>query len=499
MFLSEGVVRGAFGVNGLDGVGLKIYDGIELNESDLLFENTEGDQSRFERIERIHVVDRPWTLVFTSSSDYGRTQLTEALPIIVLFSGVLFSVFIAIVLFQFISSRQKIQLYAQEVTEDLQREKAKDEAMLNSLGEGLVATGKDGNIIFVNDSFERMVGWKENEVLGKKLQFVIPMHDYDNRPIAEQHRPIAQILRKKSSSVSFSGLKFVRKNGSNFPALVTASPIKLEGEVIGAVEVFRDITQEQLVDKAKTEFVSLASHQLRTPLSAINWYTEILLEGDSGALNDDQREYLEEIYHGSQRMVELINALLNVSRIEMGTFTVDPEPTDISALVDKVVKEQRKDIEEKNIEFSSDVDESIGEIMLDKKLIWMVLQNLLSNAIKYTPGGGMVSLQVQKIAHGSLFGGRALNQDMVCVTVSDTGFGIREDQQDKIFTKMFRADNVKERDVEGTGLGLYLVKSIIEVSGGSIWFHSKENQGTTFYFTLPIKGMKTKKGTRKLQ
>ena len=240
------------------------------------------------------------------------------------------------------------------------------------------------------------------------------------------------------------------------------------------METFRDITKEKEIDKAKTEFVSLASHQLRTPLSTINWYTEMLLSGDVGKFNADQERYLQEIYRGNKRMVSLVNALLSVSRMDLGTFVFEPEPTDIVRLVQTVVDEQKFHIDRKKIKLSNIFPASMPIIQADGKLLSMVIQNLLSNAVKYTPESGSVSISL------------ALHETTktVLFTITDSGYGIPQNQQDRIFTKLFRADNVRGRDTEGTGLGLYIAKSIVDNSGGKLWFESKENHGTTFYLEL---------------
>lgn len=259
-----------------------------------------------------------------------------------------------------------------------------------------------------------------------------------------------------------------------------------EGKAVKMIGVNWDITQSKEIDKVKTEFVSLASHQLRTPLSTIRWYVEILLDEDMGDLNKKQKEYLDEIYKGNLRMVELVSALLNVSRLELGTFSVEPELVRITTISNTVIKELRPKIKEKKIKFSKDYDESLGRMSLDRRLMGMIFQNLLSNSIKYTLEGGEVSLKISK------------EKEVVRIVVSDTGLGIPKSQHKNIFKKLFRADNVKVTDTEGTGLGLYIVKSVLDQSGGKIWFESKENKGTTFFVEIPLEGMKSKKGTKTL-
>jgi signal transduction histidine kinase len=250
--------------------------------------------------------------------------------------------------------------------------------------------------------------------------------------------------------------------------------------------VFRDISREWDIDRSKTEFVSLASHQLRTPLSTISWYAEMLLAGDAGDLNKEQEDYLKEIYNGNKRMVELVNSLLNVSRIELGTLAIETEPTDLNKECESLLKELLPSITKKQIVLEKNIAENIPVIPADPKLVRIIFQNLLTNAIKYTPAHGKITIEISK------------NDKDILLRVSDNGFGIPKNQQSKVFSKLFRADNAREKETEGTGLGLYIVKLVVEAANGKIWFESEENKGTTFYVTIPAAGMKKHKGTKSL-
>ena len=370
-----------------------------------------------------------------------------------------------------------------ERTKDLAYAKARNEAMIASMGDGLVAVDKEGAILIVNNAFENLVGWKEKDVLGKLLVEVVQREDEAGNIVPFKERILTKILSADTTTAAAADTAaaaaadwyYIRKDKTRFPVASIITPFILEGKIIGAVEVFRDITKEKAVDKAKTEFVSLASHQLRTPLSTVNWYAEMLLAGDMGKLNEGQKKYLDEVYHSNQRMVTLVNALLDVSRIELGTFVVEPEPTNVVELARSVMNEQKPQIDKKKIMLFPVFEKNIPSIQADPKLLRMVMQNLLSNAVKYTSEGGKVDISL------SLDKGR----ENIKIQISDTGYGIPKNQQDKIFTKLFRADNVRDKDTGGTGLGLYIVKSVVENFGGKIWFESQENKGTTFFVTLP--------------
>ncbi len=375
---------------------------------------------------------------------------------------------------------------ASRTVDNQRREIAKNleqvNAILGSMADGVVAVEASGKIILMNKAAETMLGWSIKEAVGKKWHEILHREDEKGNPLSPEEGAIAVALKK--AAITSSGLNpayyYVRKNKTKFPVARTISPIVLNRKTIGAIAVFRDITEEKEVDLEKSEFVSLASHQLRTPLSAVNWYSELLLNEDVGKLNPTQKKYLDEIYFGNKRMINLVNDLLNVSRIELGTLTIEPEPTDVTAVADSVIKELEFRIKQKNLEVRTSYDRNIPKIITDPKLLRMVFQNLLSNATMYTDEG-KITIEIEK------------DKSNLLVKVSDTGYGIPRHEQEKIFTKLFRAGNVKEKETTGSGLGLYISKYIIEQFRGKIWFESEENKGSTFYFTIPIKGLEEKK------
>lgn len=344
----------------------------------------------------------------------------------------------------------------------------------------VIFTDSNGRILYANRAAEQLTGYTFREMRGQTPRLWGGL-----MPPAEYHE---LWRRKEHGNIVTHEILNRRRNGELYTAIGHITPLMRDGKVFAYVATEEDITPMKEVDKAKTEFVSLASHQLRTPLSAINWYAEMLLAGDAGVVNEEQKKYLDEIYRGNHRMVELVNALLDVSRLELGTFSVEPEKTDIAELARSVIQEQVPQIHARRQNFSENISEDIPEMSVDPKLLRMVFQNLLSNAVKYTPEEGSVTFELSVDSQG---------QELL-FSVKDTGIGIPKDQQEQIFNKLFRADNVKEADTDGTGLGLYIVNSIIQNSSGRVWFESEEGKGTTFFVALPLSGMKEKTGTKRL-
>ena len=234
-----------------------------------------------------------------------------------------------------------------------------------------------------------------------------------------------------------------------------------------------DITDQKNLDKAKTEFVSLASHQLRSPLVSVKWYTEMLQHPTTGELNQKQKDYVRIISEVNGDMIDLVDTLLNVSRIDIGKIVVDIEPTNVQKVVESILTELSTQIEKKKMNIIKAYDNLFLDIKIDPKLLRIVIHNLITNAIKYTPDGGDITIKFMESVGKKQ------------IVVADTGLGIPKNQQDKVFTKMFRADNVKNVSIgQSTGLGLYLVKSLVEAMGGDISFQSEENKGTSFILTF---------------
>ena len=346
------------------------------------------------------------------------------------------------------------------------------EALFNSMGDGAITTDEFGKITRVNPAAQQMLGYSESELINTWLPKKIIALSFEDQHVNLIDRPITKtFLTGKPIS---SKMYYRRKDGEKIPVAVSASPIIVEGKPIGAIEVFRDITLEQEVDRMKSEFISLASHQLRTPLSAIKTYTHMLAEGYMGTLNSSQKKSLNTIITASNRMNELISTLLNITRMESGTIAVTSKMVHIDELIQEILPELLIMAEAKHITITLDIPVSLrNRIKTDPLIVKEIITNLVSNAIKYTPKGGEVKIVAKPRTNDLL------------VAIHDSGWGIPAYAQDQIFSKFFRGQNIVKRETNGTGLGLYLVKGLIDVLGGEIWFKSEESQGTSFFFTLP--------------
>lgn len=363
-------------------------------------------------------------------------------------------------------------------------EKTKYQSLLTSIGDGIIVTDEATKVILMNKAAENILGWKQTEIEGKKLAETVAVVDEKGQELKEDLRPItiaAATLKPFIASIN-TNYYYLTKNKEKIPVALSASPVLINNKLIGVIDVFRDVSKEKNIDRMKTEFISLASHQLRTPLSAMKWYLEMLLNGDAGKLTSEQENFIKNIEESNERMISLVNSLLNISRIESGRIIIDPKPTLVNELIESVIRELKSNFEEKKINLIMSVHEALPKINIDPKLIRNVYLNLISNAIKYMPAGGEISIFVSKV------------NDEIITQVTDNGYGIPKAEQNKIFNKFYRATNIVKFETEGTGLGLYLVKAVADSSGAKIWFESEEGKGTSFWFSLPMTGSVARKG-----
>lgn len=353
--------------------------------------------------------------------------------------------------------------------EALEIAKAKDDALLLAIGSGIIAADKNHIITLVNTAATEILGFKEEELVGKSILTMIATAVEEKKGV----HPIIQAFQK-GIRVQLPLVMLHRKNGTEFPALLTIAPVTVNESIIGTVLDIRDITKEREIDKAKTEFVSLVSHELRTPLTLINWFIKRFLKLGDAATKEVEEHYLREISKANERMNELVSSILEVSKLELGSIVLNPESIDVESLVHDVLEEVSPVVQDKKITVSINIQENAKKIVIDKKSIYIIIHNLISNAVKYNETAGSLAVRIAKDTDSFLF------------SVKNTGLGIGEGDREKIFTKLFRALPAQKQVPDGTGLGLYITKSFVTALQGEIWFESKEKEGATFYVKIPL-------------
>jgi two-component system sensor histidine kinase VicK len=377
--------------------------------------------------------------------------------------------------------------------QQVQESEARYDILLDSVGDGLIAVDETGVIQFVNQAALDYLKVDRKSLEGQVLSSSVFIKSERGHILRSGEYPVTQTLkdgeRRSYDLTSKDTYRIVDGDNKEFPASLNITPVKINGVLHGAIMLFSDITDADTMERAKSEFVSLASHQLRTPLNVVSWYAEKLLKEKKGPLNERQKDYVTEISTNNRRMIDLVGDLLNVSRVDLDRVKREHEEVDLTQLLSDLIQEIKPLIEEKKLEFTTDSPET-GVILRDndKSLMTMIVQNMLSNAVKYTPESGSVSVHL-----GFVKAGMHLNHSSektaltngIVLKVVDSGIGIPKSQQAKIFSKLFRADNVQVMDVEGTGLGLYVSNSFTKALGGQLWFDSEEGKGTSFYLFMP--------------
>lgn len=261
----------------------------------------------------------------------------------------------------------------------------------------------------------------------------------------------------------------------------------LEQRIVAATKELRaSNAQLQKLDEAKDEFISMASHQLRTPLTSIKGYVSMLMEGDVGKVSDEQKHLLQEAFVSSERMVRLIGDFLNVSRLQTGKFVIDKHPVDLAQLVADEIDALGSNAASRDLSFHYKKPKGIPTLLLDENKIQQVIMNFADNAIYYSKEASTIQVSLKKVG------------DMIEFSVKDTGIGVPKDQQDQLFNKFFRATNARQQRPDGTGVGLFLAKKVIDAHGGEIIFQSQENKGSTFGFRLPIEKLRASGDADKL-
>jgi len=409
-------------------------------------------------------------------------------------------------LFSILTSQAAVVVNSAYIYRQIEEERKKDEALLSSIGEGVLAVDKEENIILLNKSGEKITGFLEEELIGKPASII--------GVIASEAKQSSDKIAASPESLKAAPRNDIkRRDGTTFPARISSAATRdADDKIIGAIVVFSDITHDLEVEQMKQELISIATHELRTPITGIKGYLDMILAGDTGELNAETKETLQETAGITQKLADLVDDLLNVGRIEQGRIEVKPVAMDLAKLISDVIKEISIQAKQKNLELvmlnaseasSANADisnksrDSSASPQNDKIMVKadpdrtrQVLINLIGNAIKYTEKGsvtvsiGNSSRVTSNNNNYSSSGNEKSGQ--VITHVQDTGLGMSKEGQEKLFSKFYRVKTEKTRSITGTGLGLWITKQIVELMGGKIWVESVEGKGSTFSFSLPI-------------
>lgn len=350
-----------------------------------------------------------------------------------------------------------------------------ERVLLESIGDGVFVTDKNFRIILWNKAASMITGLLAQEVVGKKCRDIFKFIHAKTR--RNRTHLIQESIRKGKVKHLDNNTLMVLNNGREIPISDSAAPIfSGNGRVNGAIVVFHDMTEEHNLNQAKNEFLSIATHQLRTPLGIMRWNIEMLLGGKTGYLPPKVRMNLKDMYNNNLNLIKLVNDLLDVSRINQNKVINKPQLVDILPMLKEVLEERKKDIKAKKINLKIQVlKKKIPRIKVDSALFRQVLRNLISNAIKYNRVKGKIGIEIIK-KDRSMF-----------ITIQDNGIGIPKKQLEKVFDKFSRADNAVSLGIAGTGLGLFVVKSYVEMWKGKVWLESTPGKDTKAIIEMPYK------------
>jgi PAS domain S-box-containing protein len=368
----------------------------------------------------------------------------------------------------------------------LQTEQLRSEILFNAIGEGVIATDVYGKIQLINPAASKITSWEQEDSLNVDITSVLRLiktDEEEERELESDEHPFVKAISDQQNIILEDAMLSTQTN-KRVELTITVSPIVIKEEVQGAVAVFRDVTDQRKQERQRAEFISTASHEMRTPVAAIEGYLALALNTNVSTIDSKARSYLEKAHESTQHLGQLFKDLLTAAKSEDGRLTNNPEVVELNDLLKKATDDLRFSAEEKGLKmvYTTAPDDQtkirvqniapLYYVHIDPERMREVITNLITNAIKFTEEGQITI-------------GLRANQESVQITVADTGYGIPEDDIDHLFQKFYRVDNTATRTIGGTGLGLFISRNIVEMYKGRIWVESEVGKGSTFYINLP--------------
>jgi len=354
------------------------------------------------------------------------------------------------------------------------------ELILESVGDGIYGIDLEGRLTFINQTGAKALGYTAEELTGRDLHDVIHHSHSDGTPYTKSTNPILQALRR-CESIRMRDEVFWRQDGTAFPVEYSASPLLEEGQISGMVVAFQDVSERRRLDRMKDEFISTVSHELRTPLTSLRASLGLISSGTLDKRPEKQRQMVEMAIGNCDRLIRLVNDILDFDKVEKGNLPLDRQPVEAIDLLRRAADVAYSAASHARITVR--VNAAAVRVLADEERILQVLNELVSNAIKFSPQETTIRLSAE---HGQARPEQPAEPAEVCFTVEDQGRGIAQEKLERIFDRFQQGDASDSRALGGTGLGLALCRSIVEQHGGRIWAESTPGKGSRFHFTLPV-------------
>jgi two-component system, OmpR family, sensor histidine kinase VicK len=408
---------------------------------------------------------------------------------------------VAILMVFFQAKRNKLYGAGQNIknkaiNSSLQNEKLKSDIIVNSIEDGVTLVDSSGNVQLFNPAAAKLTGWEQDETIGLPYKSIVKLTNEKGEPFVDSQDPIQRVFIQKKSFRDNTTM-LTNKTGQTVPVDISVSPLLDEEELIGAILIFRDVREQRGEEQRRAEFISTASHEMRTPVAAIEGYLALALNDKVSKIDTKARDYLDKAHASTKHLGKLFQDLLTSAKAEDGRLSSHPKIVEMGDFLEKISDDLRLVAEKKGLAmeyvvgstthatkvidastFTTDVDgvqklvKPLYYVSVDPDRIREVITNLFDNAVKYTEAG--------KISLG-LTG----DEKVVQLRVTDTGAGIPPQDIGHLFQKFYRVDNSATRTIGGTGLGLFISRKIVELYNGRIWVESELGKGSSFYINLP--------------
>lgn len=366
---------------------------------------------------------------------------------------------------------------AKHLASELSEVASKSEIIINAIGDGVMAIDSRGVIELINPAAQEILGWGKQDALQLNYKSILQLQDENNHELDASQDPVQQVLNTNQQTRG-NKLSAITQSGKRINLSLVVSPIGAAGA--GVIAVFRDVTKEKAEEHEQAEFISTASHEMRTPVASIEGYLGLTLNPQTATIDARAQSYIQKAHEAAQHLGRLFQDLLDVSKSEDGRMTNIPRVVNLTALTEAITQGLQQKAQAKGLQLTFKPGENGGQrkimpvvyVNQDNDHIQEVLDNLIENAIKYTLQGGVI-VDIQS------------TDDHVTISVSDSGLGIPPEDLPHLFQKFYRVDNIDRQQIGGTGLGLYLSRRLAESMQGRLWVESTYGQGSTFFFELP--------------